>query len=257
MGVDDDTAFKALADPTRRRLLDLLFQRDGRTLTDLESGFAMSRFGVSKHLGVLESAGLITTRKVGRETLHYLNPVPIQLIHDRWVSKYTQSRAEALADLKAALESGGRSMDAAPQQVYRIFIKASPEKVWEGITSPAFTARYFYGSHIEPPLEAGAPFRSLGPDGNALVLGDILEVDRPRRFVHTWRAQWSPALAADPPSRVTWELEPAGPGVTKLTLTHDQFPGETATFTEVAGGWMYVLSGLKTVLETGEPLAAG
>ena len=102
--MDDDRVFKALADPTRRRLLDLLFEREGRTLTELESQLPMSRFGVAKHLRVLEQAGLVVTRRLGREKLHYLNPVPIRLIHDRWIDKYTERHVTALADLKNALE---------------------------------------------------------------------------------------------------------------------------------------------------------
>ncbi|MGH9213185.1 MAG: ArsR/SmtB family transcription factor [Acidimicrobiales bacterium] len=103
---DDDLVFKALADPTRRFLLDRLFQQDGRTLTDLESEREMTRFGVMKHLRLLEAAGLVITRKAGREKLHYLNPVPILLIHDRWIDKYTERRASALTDLKRELEKG-------------------------------------------------------------------------------------------------------------------------------------------------------
>jgi DNA-binding transcriptional ArsR family regulator len=102
--MDDDRVFKALADPTRRLLLDLLFQRDGQTLTELESGLAMTRFGVMKHLRLLEEAGLVVSRKVGRSRLHYLNPVPIRQIHDRWIDKYTEHRASALTDLKRELE---------------------------------------------------------------------------------------------------------------------------------------------------------
>jgi DNA-binding transcriptional ArsR family regulator len=101
---DDDLVFKALADPTRRFLLDMLFRRDGRTLTDLESELEMTRFGVMKHLKVLEEAGLVVTQKSGREKLHFLNPVPIRLIHDRWIDKYTERRVTALADLKSELE---------------------------------------------------------------------------------------------------------------------------------------------------------
>jgi DNA-binding transcriptional ArsR family regulator len=102
--MDDDRVFKALADPTRRHLLDRLFQRDGRTLTDLESELQMTRFGVMKHLRVLEDAGLVVTRRSGREKLHFLNPVPIRLIHDRWIDKYTERHVSALADLKTSLE---------------------------------------------------------------------------------------------------------------------------------------------------------
>ncbi len=103
-GVNDDRVFKALADPTRRHLLDRLFERDGRTLTELESELEMTRFGVMKHLRVLEDAGLVTTRRSGREKLHFLNPVPIRLIHDRWIDKYTEHRVATLADLKTQLE---------------------------------------------------------------------------------------------------------------------------------------------------------
>ena len=102
--IDDDRVFKALADQTRRFLLDLLFARDGRTLTELESGLEMTRFGVMKHLRVLEEAGLVITRRSGREKLHFLNPVPIRLVHDRWIDKYTERQVSALADLKAELE---------------------------------------------------------------------------------------------------------------------------------------------------------
>jgi DNA-binding transcriptional ArsR family regulator len=102
---DDDSVFKALADPTRRFLLDLLFKRDGRTLTELESELAMTRFGVMKHLRVLERAGVVVTRWAGREKLHFLNPVPIRMIHDRWIDKYTERRVSALLELKTELEA--------------------------------------------------------------------------------------------------------------------------------------------------------
>src|ERR671935_2502538 len=104
MQADDDRVFKALADPTRRSLLDRLFERDGRTLTELESEIDMTRFGVMKHLRILEEAGLVVTRKEGRRKLHYLNPVPIRRLHDRWIDKYTERRVSALADLKTQLE---------------------------------------------------------------------------------------------------------------------------------------------------------
>ena len=104
MADDDDAVFRALADPTRRQLLDRLFERDGRTLTELESGMEMTRFGVMKHLRVLEEANLVATRKDGRNKLHFLNPVPIRLIHDRWIDKYTEHRVSELAKLKTQLE---------------------------------------------------------------------------------------------------------------------------------------------------------
>ena len=254
--VADDQAFRALADPTRRLLLDLLFERQGRTLRELHSEVeGMTRFGVMKHLRILESAGLVVARKVGREKLHYLNPVPVQLIHDRWVSKYTRPQAAALADLKDELERG-ESMSAAPTQVYQVFIKASPEQVWDAITKPEFTARYFFGSRVQTTGEAGSPIRHLAADTDELWGDDaILESEPPRRLVHTWRSLYNADLAAEPASRVTWEIEPQPGGVCKLVVIHDELERSPRTAASVSGGWMFVLSGLKTLLETGEPLA--
>jgi uncharacterized protein YndB with AHSA1/START domain len=254
-GVAEDQAFRALADPTRRLLLDLLFERQGRTLRELHSEVAgMTRFGVMKHLRILEAAGLVVTHKVGREKLHYLNPVPVQLIHDRWVSKYTRPQAAALADLKDELERG-ETMSAAPSQVYQVYIKASPEQVWDAITRPEFTSRYFFGSRVETTGEAGTPVRHRAPDSDELWGDDsVLESEPPRRFVHTWRSLYNPELAAEPASRVTWEIEPQPGGVCKLTVIHDQLERSPKTASSVSGGWMFVISGLKTLLETGEPL---
>src|SRR3954452_17043120 len=150
MTMEDEIVFRALADPSRRRLLDLLFERDGRTLKELESELPMTRFGVMKHLRVLQEAGLIATRKVGRERLQYLDPIPIQLISDRWVNKYSAAHASALADLKTALE-GGKVMtpDSKPRLVYQIIIKAPQEQVWQAITTSEFTTRYYYGSMLK------------------------------------------------------------------------------------------------------------
>ena len=268
-GVTDDRVFKALADPTRRFLLDLLFERDGRTLSELESELAMSRFGVMKHLRVLEDAGLVVTRRSGREKLHYLNPVPIRLIHDRWIGKYTARRARALAALKGQLEGGkamaaqtapeaGVAPAAGPVEVQQVFIKASAEQIWEAITSAEFTSRYFHGTHVESDLREGSPFVLYSSDRSTVAVeGEVLESESPRRLVHTWHALYDPEVAADAPSRVTWEIEPVEGGVCKLTVVHDGFEGETTTFKQIRGaGWGLVLSGLKTLLETGEPLQA-
>src|SRR5712691_10782137 len=116
---DDDPVFRALAGPTRRHLLDRLFERDGRTLTELESELEMTRFGVMKHLRVLEDAGLVVTRKAGREKLHFLNPVPIRLIHDRWIDKYTERHVSALANLKSELENEAWRSPKKPQPLAR------------------------------------------------------------------------------------------------------------------------------------------
>src|SRR5215470_1913027 len=141
---DDDRVFKALSDPTRRFLLDRLYARDGRTLTELESELEMTRFGVMKHLRVLEEAGLVIVRRQGREKLHFLNPVPIRLLHDRWIDKYTERQVTALTALKADLE--GVDMTAVSEratatQVHRVYIRATAEAVWEAIVSPDWTER--------------------------------------------------------------------------------------------------------------------
>jgi DNA-binding transcriptional ArsR family regulator/uncharacterized protein YndB with AHSA1/START domain len=254
--VVDDQVFRALADPTRRLLLDLLFEREGRTLGELNSEVeGMTRFGVMKHLRLLEAAGLVVSRKVGREKLHYLNPVPVQLIHDRWVSKYTRPRVSALAALKREFE-GSESMSDAPKQIYQVFIQATPEQIWDAITKPEFTAKYFYGSKVETTGEAGSPIRHYAPDGKTLW-GDnvVLESDRPKRFVYTWRALYNEELAAEPASRVTWEIEAQPGGVTKLTVIHDQLEDSPKTAASVSGGWMFIISGMKTLLETGQPLS--
>lgn len=257
--MEDEQVFRALADPSRRLLLDRLFERDGRTLIELQAQLAMTRFGVMKHLRVLEEAGLITTRKAGREKLHFLNPLPIQGIYDRWIGKYAAARVSALADLKEVLE-GGNSMSAEvttrPKQVYQVFIQAPPERVWDAITKPEFTTRYYYGCSLKTDLAAGSPFTYLMPDGSPIVEGEVLACDPPRRLVHTYHSLWGP-LAEDAPTRVTWELEAMQGGVTKLTVVHDDFEGETATYQGLAGGgWTWILSNLKTLLETGEPMPA-
>ena len=169
---DDDRVFKALADPTRRFLLDRLFERDGRTLTELESELEMTRFGVMKHLRLLEDAGLVVARRSGREKLHFLNPVPIRLIHDRWIDKYTERQVSALADLKS--RTGAERMTSATQnatttQVYRVYIKATPEAIWDAITKPEWTQRYGYGGIPEFDLRPGAALRRPPRRGDGAV----------------------------------------------------------------------------------------
>jgi uncharacterized protein YndB with AHSA1/START domain/DNA-binding transcriptional ArsR family regulator len=256
-GDPDDVVFRALADPTRRLVLDRLFEVGGLSLGKLVAAVhGMSRFGVMKHVRVLESAGLVVSRKVGRQRFHYLNPVPVQLVHDRWVSKYTRPGAAALGLLKTALErTAPQPVAQAPRQVYQIYIRATPEQIWDAITKPEFTMLYFFGSRVETNGTVGTPIRHFAPDGVHLWGDDvILESDRPHRLVHTWRALYDPELAAEPPSRVTWEIEPQPGGMTKLTVVHDHLENSPKTAAHVGGGWMFILSGLKTLLETGRPL---
>lgn len=256
--MEDDTVFRALAHPSRRLLLDQLYARDGRTLTELQQQLTMTRFGVMKHLRLLEDAGLVTTRRAGREKLHYLNPVPIQLLYDRWIGKYAAGRVSALADLKTVLEGGSAlatNAEARPRLVNQIFIHAPVERVWEAVTTPEFTARYFYGSILKSDLSVGSPFTYFMPDGETPVIeGELLEYDPPRRLVHSYHSLWGP-LAEDAPTTVTWELEAVKDDLTRLTVVHEDFEGETATYKGLSsGGWAWILSNLKTLLETGEPM---
>jgi uncharacterized protein YndB with AHSA1/START domain/DNA-binding transcriptional ArsR family regulator len=250
-----EEVFKALADVSRRRLLDRLFERDGQTLTELSDSLpAMTRFGVMKHLRLLEEAELVTTRRVGREKMHYLNAVPIRLIHDRWIGKYRKTRAAALAELKLDMEENMATIDTRPAQIYVVYIRAPRDKVWDAITNPEFTRRYFFGSEPHSTWKAGSPLNWTQHGTNrALVDGEVIEFDPPRRLVHSWIVRYDDALTDEGPSRVTWELEETA-GVTKLTAIHDDFAKGSKVYESVAGGWPLVLSGLKTLVETGSPL---
>ena len=241
-----DEVFKALADPTRRGLLDELFREDGQTLSQLEERFAMTRFGVMKHLKQLEEAGLVVTRRRGREKLHFLNPVPIRLVHDRWVSKYSEPVVAALSDLKTALE-------ATMEKIYEIYIKTTPERLWEAIVSNDDRPRYQFGNVVTSDWTVGSRYEVGNPGAPGLVLaeGENVEVDPPRKLVHTFRALWGEEVKAEGTSRVTWEIEPVGDSC-RLTVTHDQLPADAHS--EIYGGWPMILSGLKTLLETGELL---
>ena len=255
----DDPVFSALADPTRRRLLDLLFERDGRTLGELVQAVpGMGRFGVMKHLRVLEGADLVTTRRVGREKHHYLNPVPVRRLHDRWLDKYRTRAAVMLLDLQRSAERmeesrlAATTTIAAPAAVSTIYIRATPDTIWRALTEPALTLRY-HGAAFETDWRSGAAFRTVR-DGKTDVEGEILEVDPPRRLVHTFRAHWSEATLADPVSRVTWEIDEVSPGVCRVTLLHDRLVEGSATARIVTSGGPKILSGLKTLLETGADL---
>ena len=241
---DEDLVFRALADPTRRRLLDTLFREDGRSLTELEAGLEMTRFGVMKHLRLLEEAGLVVTRRAGRQKLHFLNPVPIRLIHDRWIDKYTEPWAASLSDLKRQLED-------TMEKVYEIYIRTTPERLWEAITDPEIRRKYNFGAAVTSKWTPGSPIE-MGPSAGGLIgEGTVLEVDPPRRLVHTMVALWSDEVRSEGESRVTWEIEPIEDSC-RLTVVHDQLrEGANA---QLYGGWPMILSGLKTWLETGEVL---
>lgn len=240
-----DAVFRALGDPTRRRLLDVLFKKDGQTLTALEARLPMTRFGVMKHLRILEEASLIVTRRRGREKLHFLNPVPIRLVHDRWVSKYAAPWAAALSGLKRRLED-------TMEKVFEIYIKTTPERLWEAITDSEMRRKYFFGVGVSSDWRPGSRYECVHPLApSALFEGENLEVDPPRRLVQDFRALFSEDVKREGTTRLTWEIEPVGDSC-RLTLTHDQLR-EDANIA-IYGGWPQVLSGLKTLLETGESL---
>jgi uncharacterized protein YndB with AHSA1/START domain/biotin operon repressor len=240
-----EPVFKALSDPTRRELLDELFRRDGQTLNALASRFDMTRVAVAKHLHLLEDAGLLVTRRRGREKLHYLNPVPIRLVHDRWVSKYTEAWTAGLADLKHDLE-------ATVEKVFEIYIRTSPERLWQAITDTQARQRYQFGARVESAWTSGSSYQVAHPNApRPLIEGENLEVDPPRRLVQSYRAVWDDDIAAQPTSRVTWEIEPVGDSC-RLTVTHDQLADNADP--HLYGGWPMILSGLKTWLETGQEL---
>ena len=249
-----EEVFRALADPNRRALLDALHERDGRSLTELEEILpGMTRFGVMKHLRVLADAGLVTARRDGRRKLHYLNPVPIQLIADRWISRFAAPWTTGLADLKSTLEA--HAPMSAPQHVYEVYIRTTPERLWQAITDPAVTEAYYFNSRIISDWQPGSSFEMRQADGRVDIEGEVVEADPPRKLVHTFNIRWDPENS-DPPSRVTWEITPMG-DTCKLSLLHDGFASETQTFREVGGGWPLILSSLKSLLETGEALAVG
>ena len=241
-----DAVFRALADPTRRSLLDELFDQDGQTLSALEGRLAMTRFGVMKHLRVLEEAHLVTTKRRGREKLHFLNAVPIRLVHDRWVSKYAEPWAAGLSELKQTIE------EEVMEKVFEIYIKTTPERLWEAITDSEMRQKYNFGVGVSTDWTPGSRYKAVHPMApGALLEGENLEVDPPHRLVQSFTALWSEDVKREGTSRVTWEIEAVGDSC-RLTVTHDQL--REGANEELYGGWPMILSGLKTLLETGELL---
>jgi uncharacterized protein YndB with AHSA1/START domain/DNA-binding transcriptional ArsR family regulator len=262
-----DEVFRALADPTRRSLLDELFRQDGQTLSSLEGRLPMTRFGVMKHLRLLEEAGLVVTRRRGREKLHFLNTVPIRLVHDRWVSKYAEPWAATLSGIKSQLEEETTMTEEATMTeaqpytvvdgrgtmtVFEVYIKTSPERLWHAITDDEMRRKYSFGVGTSSDWSPGSEYRSGVPGVIDIASGENLEVDPPRRLVQSFNALWSDEVKAAGTSRVTWEIEEIAADSCRLTVTHDQLSAGASA--ELYGGWPMILSGLKTLLETGELL---
>jgi uncharacterized protein YndB with AHSA1/START domain/DNA-binding transcriptional ArsR family regulator len=240
-----DDVFRALADPTRRALLDSLYERDGQTLVSLTAHHGMTRIGVAKHLRLLEDAGLVVTRRRGREKLHFLNAIPIQLVHDRWVDKYAERWAAGLTDLK-------RGLELPMEKVFEIYIRTTPERLWEAITDPAIRSKFHFGVSARSDWAPGSRYELRHPSSDGpLAEGENLVVDPPRKLVQSMNVLWSDDARAEATSRVTWEIEPVGDSC-RLIVTHDQL--REGAPEEIYGGWPMILSGLKTWLETGQQL---
>ena len=241
-----DAIFKALADPTRRALLDTLRDRGGLTLTELEAGLGMTRFGVMKHLKVLEDANLIVTRRDGRFKYHYLNALPIQEVADRWMAPYGKPLARFALNLKNVLE-GPKTMADKPDFVFATYIRTTPAKLWDALTNPEMTRQYYYNSRVLTDLRVGGKFAYEGPDGQINLDGEIIEIVPERKLVTTFKATWAPD---GEPTRIEFEIEPMGEAC-KLTMTHYDYAKAKAG---VEMGWPMIVAGLKTLLETGKPL---
>jgi DNA-binding transcriptional ArsR family regulator/uncharacterized protein YndB with AHSA1/START domain len=254
MGPVDDMAriFRALGDPSRRLLLDRLFDRDGQTLGELCGHLPeMTRFGVMRHLDVLEGAGLIETRRIGREKRHYLNPVPIRLVADRWIGKFAAPVVGRMAALKHDLEAAPML---APDHVYSVLIRATPDRVWQAITDGVETERYYYNTRVESEWSIGGRIAYAYPDGSVAADGEVIEIDPGRRVLMTFHPRWSPEIEAEGPVRMTWQVESAGDGLTKLTVVTSGMRDGGVIQAEFGAGIEYIVSGLKTWVETGETM---
>lgn len=266
----DDEVFKALADPSRRALLDSLNVRSGQTLRELCAGLAMARQSVSKHLAALEGAGLVTTMWRGREKLHYLDAAPINAIAERWISRFDRQRARALTDLATALEQQTMSEKSKGDNafVYTTYIATTPERLWQALTEPAFTERY-WGVRFDTDWQVGSTitwvFRGVPIEHPDQV---VVAAEPGRRLAYTFHTftpefgeavgldvEQLAALAAERRSTVAFDIE-ALDGKVKLTVVHDGFePGSTVR-EMIGGGWPELLANLKTLLETGDTMPA-
>jgi uncharacterized protein YndB with AHSA1/START domain/DNA-binding transcriptional ArsR family regulator len=247
---DEDLVFKALADPTRRALLDRLRRRNGQTLGELSEPLAMARQSATQHLGVLEAANLITTVRRGREKLHYLNPVPLRDIQERWIERFERPRLRTLSAIRRRAEED--TMGDRPSYVYVTYIQASPERVWEALTDSDLTAEY-WGHSNESDWEVGSPWEHRRVDGSGIadVVGEVLESTAPRQLAMTFDSPG--ATPPEGPSKVTFDIEPYHE-IVRLTVTHENLSGDEA-WEAVSAGWPAVCANLKSLLETGHVLA--
>jgi len=246
MGTDEHL-FKALADPTRRAMLDRLHERNGQTLSELCEGFGMARQSAAQHLEILEAANLIATVRRGREKLHYLNPIPLHEMQERWIDKFERPRLRTLSTIKKKAEE---NMNDRPTFVYVIYIESTPEKVWQALTDADATSTY-WGHRNESDWQVGSRWDHVRIDGSGIsdTGGTVLESNPPRRLVATWEDPSDPQID---PSRATFDIEPFE-NIVRLTVTHENLPDEDAR-RAVGFGWPAVLSNLKSFIETGHAL---
>ncbi|MFJ9536047.1 ArsR/SmtB family transcription factor [Streptomyces sp. NPDC101225] len=244
-----DAVFKALADNTRRRLLDRLHESNGQTLGELCERIGMTRQSVTQHLAVLEAAHLVSTVRRGREKLHYLNPVPLHEIQERWIDKFERPRLSALSAVKRQAEE---AMADKPAFVYVTYIRSTPEKVWDALTDAGLTAAYWGHSNVSD-WHPGSRWEHVRTDGSGVadVVGKVVESERPTRLVTTWAAPENEGRE-DRHSRVTFDIRPHR-DIVRLTVTHEDLEDE-GELSDASGGWAAVLSNLKSLLETGSPL---
>jgi uncharacterized protein YndB with AHSA1/START domain len=240
--------FKALADPTRRFLLDRLHEDNGQTLAELCERLEMTRQSATQHLDVLETANLVTTVRKGREKLHYLNPVPLHRIQERWIDKFERPRLTALSRVKRRAEE---SMRDKPTFVYVTYIESTPDTVWHALTDAELTAAYWGHSNVSD-WQVGSDWQHRRTDGSDIadVVGTVVESAAPTRLVTTWAGP--DEERAGGPSRVTFDIEPYGE-IVRLTVTHENLSDE-AERQAAASGWAAVLSNLKSLIETGHVL---
>jgi uncharacterized protein YndB with AHSA1/START domain/DNA-binding transcriptional ArsR family regulator len=249
MDDDPDIVFKALADRTRRALLDSLRERNGQTLGELCGPLAMARQSATQHLEMLEAANLIATVRRGREKLHYLNPVPLWDIHERWIERFEPPRLRALQAIKRQAEED--TMAGRPSFVYVTYIESSAERVWEALTQPEITAAYWGRKQISD-WKVGSPWEHQRSDGSGIadIAGRVLESTPPHRLVMTWGPPGE--MSADRISRVTFEIEPYHE-IVRLTVIHEDLDDDM--FAGISRGWPVVLANLKSLLETGHVLS--
>jgi uncharacterized protein YndB with AHSA1/START domain/DNA-binding transcriptional ArsR family regulator len=247
---DDDAVFKALADPTRRLLLDMLRERNGQTLGELCGPLHMARQSATQHLAVLEAANLIATARKGREKLHYLNPVPLWSISERWIERFERPRLRTLSAIKQRAEEEGTMADR-PTFVYVTYIESSPERVWAALTDPELTAEYWGHSNVSD-WQAGSTWEHRRVDGSGIadVVGMVLESTPPRRLTMTFDAPGETPPGG--PSTVTFDIEPYHE-IVRLTVTHVNLPDDEA-LSAASAGWPAVCANLKSLLETGHVL---